>query len=155
GARDPQRGDDLVEADALPSHAFPPPRRPMNFTRKDWMWMAIAAVAIAILGFRESSQPRRAANGAAILTATRTSQLAVRYVENGDSPPDRLALSAGAEDELPAGPSSFDITPDGGVVLTDPLKQRLVWFDSEGRFVKEMPLGFTPRQVWLADNGTP
>ena len=127
----------------------------MNFTRNDWLLMGIAAVAIAILGFRVSSQPRRAASGAALLTATRTLQLPVSYIENGDSPTDRLALSAGAEDELPQGPASFDVTPDGGVVLTDPLKQRLVWFDSQGRYVKEIALGFTPHEVWLADNGSP
>ncbi|HTX36045.1 MAG TPA: hypothetical protein VME43_13535 [Bryobacteraceae bacterium] len=127
----------------------------MNFTRKDWMWLAAAAVAIILLGLRVSSQPHRGAAAAAVLTATRVIQLPVSYIENGDVPRDRLALSAGAEDELPDGPASFDVTPDGGVVLTDPLKQRLVYFSSEGRFVKDVALSFRPRQVWLADNGTP
>jgi hypothetical protein len=127
----------------------------MIFTRNDWLLLAAAAVAIAILGFRVSSQTHRGAGGAAVLTATRVIQLPVSYIENGDSARDRLALSAGAEDELPNGPASFDVSADGGVVVTDPLKQRLVYFDSEGRFVKDMALGFTPREVWLADNGTP
>ena len=127
----------------------------MNFTRRDWMWLAAAAVAIAILGFRVSSQTHRNGAAAAVLTATRIIQLPVSYVENGEVPRDRLALSAGAEDELPNGPASFDVAADGTVVLTDPLKQRLVYFDSEGRFVKDVALGFTPREVWLGNDGTP
>ncbi len=127
----------------------------MNFTRKDWMWLAVAAVAIAILGFRVSSQTPKGGSDAAVVAATRVIQLPVSYIENGDSARERLTLSAGAEDELPNGPASFDVTSDGGVVVTDPLKQRLVYFDSEGRFVKDLDLGFTPREVWLAENGTP
>jgi len=124
----------------------------MNFTRNDWLWLAAAAVAIAILGFRVSRQaPHRAES----LSATRVIELPVSYIENGDSPRERLALSAGAEDELPQGPASFDISSDGGVVVTDPLKQRIAFFDAQGRFVKDIEMGFTPREVWLTDNGSP
>jgi hypothetical protein len=126
----------------------------MNFTRHDWMWMAAAAVAIALLGFRVSSQEHRTSAAAAI-PATRVIQLPVSYIENGDSPNDRLAISAGAEDELPNGPSSFDVLPDGGVVVTDPLKQRVVFFDADGHFVRDLPLGFTPRDVSLGNGSLP
>ena len=39
--------------------------------------------------------------------------------------PGALAVTPGYEDELPDGPTSFDVSPDGGFVITDPLQSTL------------------------------
>lgn len=61
--------------------------------------------------------------------------------------PQALTVTAGAEDELPQGPASFDILPDGGFVISDPLRERLVYYDSMGKFIREEALGIAVGSV--------
>src|SRR5437588_4749277 len=44
----------------------------------------------------------------------------------GDAP--TLMISPGATDELPEGPDSFDVLDDGSLLITDPLRSRIVVF---------------------------
>jgi hypothetical protein len=50
-------------------------------------------------------------------------------------------------DELPQGPSGFDVLEDGGFVITDPLRERLVFYDSLGNYRTTWPLGFASDNV--------
>lgn len=64
-----------------------------------------------------------------------------------------LAVSTGAEDELPAGPQGFDVLYDGSFVVSDPLQRRLVFYDSEGAFLDAWPLNFAPTTVTVLEDG--
>ena len=57
------------------------------------------------------------------------------------------AVSKGAEDELPEGPDGFNVLDDGTIVLTDPLEERLMFFSSEGKFLKAWEIGFSADSV--------
>ena len=87
----------------------------------------------------------------------RTVRLPVHQQEAGaplPAPPvDSLLTTGGAEDELPRGPQSFDVLPDGGFVVADPLQQRVVFFDSTGAFAEAWPLGFAVTRVTLVEDG--
>ncbi len=65
--------------------------------------------------------------------------------------PEMLAVTAGSEDELPEGPASFDVLPAGGLVICDPLQQRLVFYDQQGAFLNARSLGFSPLRVRATD----
>ena len=65
----------------------------------------------------------------------------------------RLTMSAGGEDEEPEGPDSFDVLPDGGFVVSDPLARRLAFFDREGKFQKQLALGFGADDVAAQADG--
>src|SRR3954453_1806126 len=75
---------------------------------------------------------RKTANEAfRTIPVTRTVVLPVTQAPNPEAASDQnaLTLSAGAADELAEGPSGFDILPDGGFLVTDPLRERLVNYD--------------------------
>jgi len=67
--------------------------------------------------------------------------LQIYAAEGAALDPQTLTATAGAEDELPQGPASFDVLPDGGFVISDPLRERLVYYDSMGKFIREEALG--------------
>lgn len=67
--------------------------------------------------------------------------------------PGALTMTPGAQDELPRGPESFDVLDDGGLVITDPLQQRLVFYDSLGNYQAEWPIGFAANSVRLMESG--
>ncbi|HEY3704516.1 MAG TPA: hypothetical protein VGL22_05605 [Terracidiphilus sp.] len=64
-----------------------------------------------------------------------------------------LAVSKGGDDEPPQGPDSFDVSADGGFLITDPLMQRLARYSSDGRFLQSVPLDFVPAGVTLRPDG--
>src|ERR1051325_10893615 len=51
-----------------------------------------------------------------------------------------LTLTAGAADEPPEGPTGFDVMPDGGFLVADPVRSRLASFDSQGKFRWDLPI---------------
>ena len=65
--------------------------------------------------------------------------------------PGALAVTPGYEDELPDGPTSFDVSPDGGFVITDPLQSRIVFYDANGAFSSEKTMDFAPTRLQLLD----
>jgi hypothetical protein len=68
--------------------------------------------------------------------------------------PALLAMTGGAEDELPQGPEGFEVLDDGSFAITDPLQQRLAFYDSLGVFREAWPIGFAANSVALLDDGT-
>jgi hypothetical protein len=67
--------------------------------------------------------------------------------------PGFLVISPGSEDELPEGPNAFEVLDDGGVIISDPLLNRLVVFDSAGNFKRALSLGFASDEVTQLENG--
>jgi len=63
-----------------------------------------------------------------------------------------LWVTSGAKDELPEGPSGFDVLEDGSFVIADPLRHRLAIFDSKAKFLQEWKLGFAADSVSIAAN---
>jgi hypothetical protein len=89
---------------------------------------------------------------------TRVVRLPAQFLGNGRNAEaglarDRLTMAAGGEDEEPEGPDSFDVLPDGGFVVSDPLAGRLAYFDSEGKFQKQLALGFAADDVAAQADG--
>lgn len=58
-----------------------------------------------------------------------------------------LGATQGGEDELPRAPQSFDVLLGGIVVVADPLRRRLAYFDSDGTYLDQTALPFSPRRV--------
>src|SRR5262249_43322768 len=69
-------------------------------------------------------------------------------------PIDTLLVSAGGQDELPAGPSAFDVFDDGSFLIADPLRQRLAVFDAKGKFLRELKVGFAVDSLTITANGS-
>jgi hypothetical protein len=115
-------------------------------------WFVAAAIALLLLVSRNWT---RAASGSppALISKSSVVQLPVAFIEQGGNNREKLAISAGAEDELPDGPASFDITADGSFVIADRLKRRLVLYNDRGEFVRDIPLDFTPADVWVTASG--
>ncbi len=65
-----------------------------------------------------------------------------------------LAATPGGTDEPPRGPESFDVLEDGGFVVTDPLQDRLVLYDSLGRYSKALQIGLSASSVSFVRGGT-
>jgi hypothetical protein len=63
-------------------------------------------------------------------------------------------IGAGTEDGI-QGPSSFDVTPQGAVLVADPVNRRVQWFSRSGRFLRAAAIPTThPIDVAsLADGG--
>ncbi len=72
--------------------------------------------------------------------------------ENFEQNPGMLAITPGYEDELPEGPTSFDVLKDGGFAISDPLQNRLVMYDSLGDYRSARMLGFSALRVKSLDN---
>lgn len=64
-----------------------------------------------------------------------------------------LTTTSGGEDELPQGPESFEVLPDGGFVIADPLQRRVVFFDSLGNYVAVWPIGLAVNSITLREGG--
>lgn len=55
-------------------------------------------------------------------------------VQQDPGNPGLLAFTDNGDDERAEGPSTFDVLPDGGFVIADPLRQRIAFYDSTGKF---------------------
>jgi hypothetical protein len=64
-----------------------------------------------------------------------------------------LAITMGGEGELPEGPNALDVLDNGDLAVSDPLQDRLVLYDSLGKFRKAIPLGFAADQVTATATG--
>lgn len=58
-----------------------------------------------------------------------------------------LTMTEGGDDELPEGPTSFDVLPDGGFVIADPLRQRIAFYDSTGKFISDLLIYFSAERL--------
>jgi len=64
-----------------------------------------------------------------------------------------LLVSKGAVDELPEGPTGFDVLEDGSFVIVDPLRKRICLFNPQGKFRKAWKTGFAADSVTVMKNG--
>lgn len=71
----------------------------------------------------------------------------------GQPESESLAVSPGATDELPDGPSGFDILDDGRILISDPLQSRIGVFDTSGKFLGAWKTGFAADSVKVLANG--
>jgi hypothetical protein len=81
------------------------------------------------------------------ITLTRTIHIRTVTVSGQDSAeraaPEAASLVvwSGAPDEPPEGPDGFYVKNDGGVIITDPLRNRLISYDSQGNFLRSYDTG--------------
>ena len=82
-------------------------------------------------------------------SATRTVRIPTVMLNpaNASQDPEKLAVTPGASDDLPQGPTGFDVLGDGGFVISDPLRRRLALFESDGKYRSDIPLGFAAESV--------
>jgi len=67
--------------------------------------------------------------------------------------PGRIGFMPGAEDELPEGPQSFTVLNNGTIVIADPLKLRLAFFDPSGAFLRDIRTGFAMKRLYSTTYG--
>jgi len=72
-------------------------------------------------------------------------------VTGGDSPV--LSYYPGAADELPEGPDGFDAFDDGSLLISDPLRDRVVAYDSQGKFRQSWNVGFAADSIEILSDG--
>jgi hypothetical protein len=90
---------------------------------------------------------------------TKTLRIPVSTLGAQDTPeslaaaPASLMISPGAADETPDGPRGFDVLDDGSVLITDPLRSRVSFFDSHGEFRKVWKIGFPADSLTVIANG--
>lgn len=66
---------------------------------------------------------------------------------------DALAVIAGGPDELPQGPTGFELTADGRYLVSDPVRRRVAIFDAAGVYRGEWAVGFPVESIAQSGNG--
>jgi hypothetical protein len=64
-----------------------------------------------------------------------------------------LTVFPGDKDELPQGPSGFDVGDDGGFLITDPLRERILVVDPQGKFRNVWKIGFAADSLTALPDG--
>jgi hypothetical protein len=128
------------------------PRR--NLLLGGGAFLLVAALLFWPRGKQDTSTPPAKKGTPSVVRLTRVIRLGAKFLDAAaPTVSDKLTMTQGGEDEEPDGPDSFDVLPDGGFVLGDPLAKRLAVYDSQGRYQREAPLGFAPRAVQAQANG--
>ncbi len=90
------------------------------------------------------------------VSVTRSVSLPVQVITDPSktsADPATLTISEADDDETAEGPSTFDVRPDKGFVVADPLRQRVVFYDAAGKYQQELLLSMAPQHVRvLPDN---
>ena len=127
--------------------------------RKNVLLKFLLAYGLAVFSCTEKGSPGATSTVRVIAMSLPVVRIPVR-VWNGDTSrsallqkPESLAMTVGGEDELPQGPQSFEVLHDGGFVITDPLQQRLVFYDSLGKYLDSWWMGFPANSVALMESG--
>ncbi len=125
-------------------------------------WVLLTACAAALTAGCSSKDNTPAKNSAppssakaAAVALTRSVAIPARVVPDpavapGDS--GILTISEGGEDEPPEGPTSFDVLPDGGFLIADPLRQRIVFYDATGKFRSDLLIYFQAQRLRVLPN---
>ena len=87
------------------------------------------------------------------LSALRTISIPVQWIDEAEPVEEKLTLRKGGEDELPQGPSSFDVMADRSFVIADPLLRRIVRYDSLGNFISATDVGMRVSRVRRETDG--
>lgn len=66
---------------------------------------------------------------------------------DGDAVPGALSVRPAAEDRQPEGPQSFDVLDDGGFLVADPLRDRLLEYAADGTFRRAVPIAMPASSV--------
>jgi hypothetical protein len=124
----------------------------MNDKRFHWLCLFICCLGMAACSKQRddsTTQIRRVAVSRVVKIPAQfwTSNIAAR--QN----PGVLTVTQKSEDELPQGPEGFEVLPDGGFAITDPLQRRLVFYDSLGDFRAAWPIGFAANSVTALPGG--
>ncbi len=78
-------------------------------------------------------------------TPTRTITIPVQVLGGGgDEVPN---ITSPNFDEEPIGPESFVVRPGPEILVTDPINNRVIWFDEEGNYISHQDLNFKPRNL--------
>ena len=117
-------------------------------------------VALAGCSSKDSATPKTGAPAAAsakaaVVGLTRSVTIPVRVVADPAAAPadgSVLSISEGGDDEPPEGPSTFDVLPDGGFVVADPLRQRIVFYDGAGKFRFDLLIHFSAERLRVLPN---
>jgi hypothetical protein len=119
-------------------------------------------LSIALSGLLASAAPRSLAApepGVRLVSLTRTIRLPVKILSAADAAsqnadPATLTVAPGAADERPEGPDGFDVLEDGSLLVTDPIRNRIVVFDSQGKFRQAWKIGFAADSITALANGS-
>jgi hypothetical protein len=119
-----------------------------------------AGIVMALLIWAEacsSSASKSASSNNAVrpIPVTRTISLHAQQLRDPAQAADKtaLTLSSAAADEPAEGPTGFDVMPDGGFLVTDPLRRRLVSYDAQGNFRWDLPVQYAAETVRLLNDG--
>ncbi len=128
-----------------------------------WTVFAVSACALFLLacsGGQSGAKKTDSASGTTRAVAlTSTIRIPVLLLENGfpesalADKREALAVIAGGPDELPQGPTGFELTTDGRILVSDPVRRRVAVFDATGGFRGEWPVGFPVESIALSANG--
>ena len=116
----------------------------------------ISGLIPGLIASRSSVSP---GSTACIVPLSQTVRIPVSMLGTSEQPDAKdvtmptLLISRGAVDELPEGPSSFDVLEDGSFVIVDPLRKRICVFDPQGKFRKAWKTGFAADRVMVTKNG--
>jgi len=122
-------------------------------------WGLVCALLLAVgCSSKETASkapPPAAPAKASPLSLTRSVTIPAAVVSDpatAQGSPGVLTLSEGGDDELPEGPTTFDVLSDGGFVIADPLRQRLVFYDPSGQFRFDLLIHFSAERVRALPN---
>ena len=106
---------------------------------------------------RVPDQSNAPATGSSLasISVTRTVSLPVRTVKDPSEAatnPAILTITQSSDDEPSQGPSTFDVRPDKGFVVADPLSKRVVFYDASGRYQQELLIYISPQHVRVLPN---
>jgi hypothetical protein len=102
-----------------------------------------------------SKGPLPSTGKATAVSLTRSVTLPARVVADpatAPTDPGMLTISEGGEDEPPEGPTSFDLASDGGFLVADPLRQRIVFYDAAGKFRSDLLIYFQAQRLRVLPN---
>jgi hypothetical protein len=124
-----------------------------------WWIPIFCVVALGACSHKEDASSKSgpsASNGKAKAVAlTRSVTIPARVVADpsaAPTDPGMLTISEGGEDEPPEGPTSFDLSSDGGFLIADPLRQRIVFYDAAGKFRSDLLIYFQAERLRVLPN---
>jgi hypothetical protein len=108
--------------------------------------------------YASCAQRQHEPNPSSVTEITRVVRIAAVAGQPGAVPDagdnSKLTVSSGGPEDLPQGPDGFDVSERGLFLITDPLRQRLALFNSDGAYQSEWPIGFPADSVTALPDGS-
>jgi hypothetical protein len=111
--------------------------------RRFALLLIVSALAAACA--HEGGGPKTDSGG---IIPARVVRLPVQFARAEALSDAKLTLDAGAEDELPEGPASFDVLDSGLLAIADPVAERVALYDQDGNYRGEVKTGVAVDGVW-------